>query len=74
VTTYVPNSTTLTVLWRKSSRSGANGDCVELAAADGAVYVRDSKNPEGPALRLSRQAHDSLIAAAKAGEFDFGLI
>ncbi len=37
--------------WRKSSHSGANGaECVELAHAGTRVLVRDSKNPEGPAL------------------------
>ncbi|HEU0089611.1 MAG TPA: DUF397 domain-containing protein [Pseudonocardiaceae bacterium] len=37
--------------WRKSSYSGASGDCVEIAAlADGGRAVRDSKNPAGPAL------------------------
>ncbi|MFJ8442784.1 DUF397 domain-containing protein [Kitasatospora griseola] len=45
----VPNSTTLQTKWRKSSFSGGNGDCVELADLVGAIAVRDSKNPTGPA-------------------------
>ncbi|HEX2416936.1 MAG TPA: DUF397 domain-containing protein, partial [Micromonosporaceae bacterium] len=38
--------------WRKSSRSnGAGGNCVEVADnLPSIVAVRDSKNPEGPAL------------------------
>ncbi|MER7211038.1 DUF397 domain-containing protein [Streptosporangium sp. NPDC000239] len=37
--------------FRKSSLSGANGQCVEVATnLPGLVAVRDSKNPSGPAL------------------------
>lgn len=37
--------------WFKSSASSGQGDCVEVAFLDaGAVAVRDSKNPTGPAL------------------------
>ncbi|ROQ68121.1 uncharacterized protein DUF397 [Streptomyces sp. 840.1] len=43
--------------WRKSSYSGSEGgECVEVAAHPRAVHVRDSKNPEGPALSLAPTA------------------
>jgi len=39
------------VSWHKSTRSGLNGgDCVEVALAADTTGVRDSKNPDGPAL------------------------
>ncbi|MFF0468312.1 DUF397 domain-containing protein [Micromonospora zamorensis] len=39
-------------VWRKSTRSGDNGgNCVEIATnLPGVVAVRDSKDPDGPAL------------------------
>jgi hypothetical protein len=36
--------------WRKSSRSGDQGACVEMAPVSGVVAVRDSTDPAGPAL------------------------
>jgi hypothetical protein len=41
--------------WRKSSRSGSSGgNCVELASLESKVAVRDSKDPDGPVLVVSR--------------------
>jgi len=49
--------------WKKSSHSnGSGGECIELAFAGA---VRDSKNPEGPVLIVSRSALESFVAAAK---------
>lgn len=66
--------------WRKSTFSNNGGDCVELAevsapghskARNGHVIaMRDSKNPEGPALVYSRSEIRALVLGAKAGEFD----
>jgi len=43
--------------WIKSSHSGGSGgNCVEIAILpDGGRVIRDSKNPSGPALRLSNR-------------------
>ncbi|MEV4415614.1 DUF397 domain-containing protein [Catellatospora sp. NPDC049609] len=57
-------------MWRKSSRSGGNGDCVETTVLTGAVAVRDSKNPAGPVLMFSTADWGSFLAGTKAGEFD----
>ncbi|WP_131738568.1 DUF397 domain-containing protein [Actinomadura roseirufa] len=57
----LPNTTT----WRRSSHSGDNGgDCVELAGLPGGVAVRDSKDPDGPALIVTRAC---LHAALEEG-------
>jgi Domain of unknown function (DUF397) len=44
-------------VWRKSSYSSGNGgQCVQVATnLPGMVAVRDSKDPAGPALALTRQ-------------------
>lgn len=39
--------------FRKSSYSGGNNNCVEVANIPGVVAVRDSKNPGGPVLTFS---------------------
>lgn len=58
--------------WRKSSRSGAQGNCVEVRIVDGGLEVRDSKNPTGPVLRFTRAEWTAAVEGAKAGEFDLG--
>ncbi|POM25848.1 hypothetical protein BTM25_02310 [Actinomadura rubteroloni] len=53
--------------WRKSSRSGQNGDhCIELATVPGTVAVRDSKDPEGPKLLVDRAEFRHFAAAIRA--------
>jgi hypothetical protein len=56
-------------LWRKSSRSGTTSDtnCVELAGLATTVGVRDSKNPHGPILTLSRESATRLFTQIKQG-------
>ncbi|MGH9151148.1 MAG: DUF397 domain-containing protein [Acidimicrobiales bacterium] len=61
---------TTTLRWRKSSYSGQNGDCVELADLGATVAVRDSKDPTGPVLAFTRTELAAFLAGAKAGEFD----
>jgi len=58
------------LVWRKATRSTSNGgDCVEVARnLPGIVAVRDSKNPDGPALVLSPADWQSFTARIKAGQ------
>ncbi|TDD85350.1 DUF397 domain-containing protein [Actinomadura darangshiensis] len=53
-------------VWRKSSYTTANGgNCVELSSARRAVAVRDSKDPDGPKLLVSRGAFAALLSDLK---------
>jgi hypothetical protein len=58
--------------WRKSARSGPQGNCVELAELEigGRVAVRNSRHPQGPALVYTRAEIHALILGAKDGDFD----
>ncbi len=57
--------------WRKSTYSGGSGgDCVEVAdGVPGVMPVRDSKDPEGPALVFGADAWTAFVADVKAGRF-----
>ena len=58
-----------TAAWRKSSHSnGDGGDCVEVAdGLPGVVPVRDSKDPDGPALVFTRDAWRAFITDVRDG-------
>ncbi|MFI8202988.1 DUF397 domain-containing protein [Streptomyces sp. NPDC085937] len=52
--------------WVKSSYSGTSGgDCVEVAAHQNTVYVRDSKTvDDGPVLRVGRDVWAAFMSLA----------
>lgn len=56
--------------WFKSSKSTASKECIEVAHLDsGAVGVRDSKNPTGPALIFTPAEWDAFVTSARKGDF-----
>lgn len=61
-----------TTTWRKSTYSGNQGGCVEVADLDdGRVAVRDTKQRgQGPILIFTSHEWNMFILGAKAGEFD----
>ncbi|MGH3329266.1 MAG: DUF397 domain-containing protein [Streptomycetales bacterium] len=57
--------------WRKSSFSGADNNCVEVALLDpGRVAVRDSKAPAGPALVFAAEQWRTFVGRVRDGRFD----
>jgi Domain of unknown function (DUF397) len=70
VSKYINDASTLPVTWTKANASGNDSNCVELGSLDGAVFLRDSKNPTGPALCFTPAELTAFLHGAKAGEFD----
>jgi hypothetical protein len=68
------NSTDLSgLLWRKSSHSNGQANCVEVATLSGGrtvVFVRDSKAREGPALMFTVRAWRRLAKTVAADARD----
>ena len=57
--------------WRKSTFSGNQGNCVEVAdLPDGGIAVRHSQHPAGPVIEYTAAEWDAFLKGAKAGEFD----
>jgi hypothetical protein len=55
--------------WRKTSRSTGQTACVEFTLAGDWVLVRDSKDPAGTRLRITRAEWLTFVHAVRDGEF-----
>lgn len=57
--------------WRRSRHSGSIGNCVELAPlVPAAMAVRNSRDPDGPALVFPSNEVAAFLSDAKDGAFD----
>jgi hypothetical protein len=56
-------------LWRKSTYSGGNGSCVEIADLGTATAVRDSKDRTGPNLVFAAEEWRSFLDGIKASSY-----
>ncbi|MEU1997156.1 DUF397 domain-containing protein [Nocardia gamkensis] len=61
-------------VWRKSTYSGPDGNCVEVAfLVDGNVAVRDTKDSgRGPVLAFAPGEWDAFLMGFSTGEFRRG--
>jgi hypothetical protein len=61
----------LPVTWQKSRRSNPSGNCVELAELPGGgIAMRNSRDPDGPALIYTPEEITAFILGARDGDFD----
>lgn len=67
----VPAASLPMVDWTKSSWSNPDGNCVEVATLPGGdIAVRNSRDPEGPALVYTPDEIRAFVRGAKTGDFD----
>lgn len=62
-----------TVVWRKSSRSTAGNQCVEVGrvgAPGGLHVIRDSKDPGRGPVTVGSAGWTAFIARIKRGDYD----
>ncbi|MGH3935981.1 MAG: DUF397 domain-containing protein [Pseudonocardiaceae bacterium] len=52
------------IVWHTSNYSGNSGNCVQVAPAPGRVLVRDSKDPDGPALAVPAATWRAFLTTA----------
>ncbi|MFD8864896.1 DUF397 domain-containing protein [Streptomyces sp. NPDC059590] len=64
-----PNASALTGWFKSSYSGGSNGDCLEIARGHADIPVRDSKDPNGPALVFEPSSWSAFVSAIRRGEF-----
>jgi Domain of unknown function (DUF397) len=68
----MPSAHLAGVAWQKSRRSNPSGNCVEVAVlpARGGVAIRNSRDPDGPALVYTRDEIAAFLGGVLDGDFD----
>ncbi len=67
-----PGPTLSLLTWRKSGRSNASGNCVEIAKLpEGTgIAIRNSRNPDGPTLVFTNDEIAAFVDGVRDGDFD----
>ncbi|MFI1192724.1 DUF397 domain-containing protein [Micromonospora sp. NPDC020750] len=57
-------------VWKKSTRSGSSGSCVEVGDNLPQIMVRDSKDQQGPVLCFAAEQWTRFLQGIRAGKFN----
>jgi hypothetical protein len=55
----------ISAVWRKSSYSGTNGACIEVAGTGRLINIRDSTDRDGAVLVVTGEAWSGFVASLK---------
>ncbi|MBO1337131.1 DUF397 domain-containing protein [Streptomyces sp. VRA16 Mangrove soil] len=56
----------MNLAWFKSSYSGSEGECVEMAPTPHSIHLRDSKHPDtGPTVTVAAPAWAAFLESIK---------
>jgi hypothetical protein len=58
------------LVWKRSSRSIPQGECVEVAITSDRLLVRDSRAPDDAALMFPRRAWRAFLQQLNSGDLD----
>jgi hypothetical protein len=57
------------ITWQKSTASGGQGNCVQVAVVDGSILVRNSRDPLSSVLSFTRQEWAAFLEDVTNGKF-----
>jgi hypothetical protein len=57
------------ITWHKSTASGGQGNCVQVAVVGGSILVRNSQDLLGPVLSFTRQEWAAFLEDVTNGKF-----